>query len=60
MDIYVAPTVINLENPTFWISNTGYGNVVGVCIQQTDVPNPTTNIAGGFSNKNSPRDQFQV
>lgn len=20
MDIYVAPTVINLENPTFWIS----------------------------------------
>lgn len=21
MDIYVAPTVINLENPTFWISN---------------------------------------
>ena len=32
MDIYVAPTVINLENPTFWISNMGYGNVVGVCI----------------------------
>lgn len=23
MDIYVAPTVINLENPTFWISNLG-------------------------------------
>lgn len=31
MDIYVAPTVINLENPTFWISNMGY-NVVGVFI----------------------------
>ena len=25
MDIYVAPTVINLENPTFWISNLGMG-----------------------------------
>lgn len=23
MDILVAPTVINLENPTFWISNSG-------------------------------------
>jgi hypothetical protein len=23
MDVYVAPTVINLENPTFWISNLG-------------------------------------
>jgi hypothetical protein len=32
MDIYVAPTVINLENPTFWISNMGYANFVGVCI----------------------------
>lgn len=27
MDVYVAPTIINLENPTFWISNLGQVNL---------------------------------
>lgn len=27
MDIFVAPTIINLENPTFWINNLGQVHV---------------------------------
>ena len=51
MDIYVAPTFINLENPTFWISNLGYANVVGVCVSQTEGTSAPP--------RNSPRDYTQ-
>jgi hypothetical protein len=51
MDIYVAPTIINLENPTFWISNFG----MGVYIQQKE--NFTISTPGNtFPNRPSPRD----
>jgi len=54
MDIYVAPTIINLENPTFWISNFGMG--VYIRSKENFTISTQSNNANAFSNRASPRD----